>query len=369
MTGTRHLLLCAVPVDDDEEDPRIASEYAASSAAMLDLFSNEVLAVKRWPNWGIPEAHFPAFSSFLAVYGVWREATLVDGAFDRGIKEIICACVSISSSCNFCANGHAVCARLGGIEGALTLLRDRNAGHIQDERVRTLATWALAVRDPDSESVRHPPPMSPRDAAELLGSVIHAIYKNVFASIFVGAGRLPDAFPKPMRSASKYPLAMAGMNRMMQLCLMPRSKRATPRRIREVWAQLPTPFDPSSVVLPPDLWWSMPNEAIADALRFMVVEQGRIETRWLPPPVATGVSQFINTEYRGLSLSHTDGATAAAVAAMPDVVSEDDVFLASFLLSAALDSSAVRGDMLDQFRHRYEHLDEAVELMMREVIS
>lgn len=101
MTGTRHLLLCAVPVDDDEEDPRIASEYAASSAAMLDLFSNEVLAVKRWPNWGIPEAHFPAFSSFLAVYGVWREATLVDGAFDRGIKEIICACVSISVRCWF----------------------------------------------------------------------------------------------------------------------------------------------------------------------------------------------------------------------------------------------------------------------------
>lgn len=63
---------------------------------MLDLFSTEVLMVKRWPNWGIPEAHFPAFSAFVAVYGVWREATLVDGAFDRGMKEIICACVSIS---------------------------------------------------------------------------------------------------------------------------------------------------------------------------------------------------------------------------------------------------------------------------------
>lgn len=235
--------------------------------------------------------------------------------------------------------------------------------------MRTLATWALAVRDPDSVSVRQPPPMSPRDAAELLGSIIHAIYKNVFASIFVGAGPLPDAFPQPMRSASKYPVAMAGMNRLMQFLLMPRSKRAVPRRIREVWARLPEPFDPSSVVLPPDLWWSSPNEAIADSLRFMVVEQGRIETRWLPPLVATGVTRFIASEYRGLPLSYTDGGLAAAVAAMSDVVSEDDVFLASFLLTAALDSSAVRGELIDQFRRRFEHLDEAVELMLREVIS
>lgn len=262
-----------------------------------------------------------------------------------------------------------MCARLGGMEGALTLVRDRSAGHITDERVRTLATWALAVRDPDSLSVRQPPPMSPRDAAELLGSILHAIYKNVFASIFVGAGPLPDAFPLPMRSASKHPVAMAGMNRLMQLLLMPQSRRAAPRRIREVWARLPTPFDPSSVALPPDLWWSSPNEAIADTLRFMVVEQGRIEARWLPPPVAAAVTRFIATEYRGLPLGYDDGGVAVAVAAMPNVVGEDNAFLVTFLLTAALDSSAVRGELLDQFRHRFEHLDEAVELMLREVIS
>lgn len=96
MAGTLQLLQCVIPVDEAEDDPRIASDYAASSAALLELFSTEVLAVKRWPSWGIPEAHFPAFPAFLAVYGVWREATLVDGAFDRAVKEIICACVSLS---------------------------------------------------------------------------------------------------------------------------------------------------------------------------------------------------------------------------------------------------------------------------------
>lgn len=96
MAGTMQLLQCVIPVDEAEDDPRIASDYAGSSAALLDLFSTEVLAVKRWPSWGIPEAHFPAFLAFLSVYGVWREATLVDGAFDRAVKEVICACVSLS---------------------------------------------------------------------------------------------------------------------------------------------------------------------------------------------------------------------------------------------------------------------------------
>lgn len=96
MAKFTQLLMCVVPVDEDKEDPQLAPEYASSSAALLDLFSTEVLAVKRWPNWGIPEAHFPAFTAFLAVYGVWREATLVDGVFDRGLKEMICACVSVS---------------------------------------------------------------------------------------------------------------------------------------------------------------------------------------------------------------------------------------------------------------------------------
>lgn len=273
------------------------------------------------------------------------------------------------SSCNFCANGHAVCARLGGMEGALKLVRERSAGHIKDERVRTLATWALAVREPYSQSVRQPPPMSPRDAVELLGSVLHAIYKNVFASIFVGAGPLPDAFPQPVRAASMYSsAAMASMNRMMQIFLMPRSKRASPRRIREVWARLPTPFDPSSVVLPPDLWWSTPNAAIADALRFMVVEQERIEARWLPPSVAAAVTRFIAYEYRGRPMVYIDGEWATA-AGMPTVEGNDNVFLVSFLLTAALDSSAVRGELIDEFRRRFEHLDEVVELMLREVIS
>lgn len=255
------------------------------------------------------------------------------------------------------------------MEGALKLVRDRSAGHIKDERVRTLATWALAVREPYSQAVRQPPPMSPRDAAELLGSILHAIYKNVFAKIFVGAGPLPDAFPQPMRSASTYSsVAMASMNKMMQVFLMPRSKPASPRRIREVWARLPTPFDPSSVVLPPDLWWSTPNAAIADALRFMVVEQERIEARWLPPSVAAAVTWFIAYEYRGRPMVYIDGGWAAA-AGMPVVEDDDNVFLVSFLLTAALDASSVRGELLNQFRRRFEHLDEAVELMLREVIS
>lgn len=258
---------------------------------------------------------------------------------------------------------------MGGMEGALTLVRNRSAGHIGDERVRTLATWALAVREPDSASVRQPPPMTPRDAAELLGSILHAIYKNVFATIFVGDGPLPDAFPLPMRSASKYSVAMSSMNRLMQSCLMPQPRKVAPRRIREVWMRLPTPFDPSSVVLPPDLWWSLPNEAIADAVRFVVVEQKRIEARWLPPPVAAAVTRVIASEYRGQQVDNADGGLTATAAAMPSVVGEDNVFLVSFLLTAALDSSAVRGKLLDEFRRRFEHLDEAVELMLREVIS
>lgn len=81
------------------------------------------------------------------------------------------------NECVFCSNGHAVCARLGGQNGASKLVRDRNADHIEDERIRSICQWALSFPDKDSEAIRNPPPMSPRDACELLGSVLHVIYK------------------------------------------------------------------------------------------------------------------------------------------------------------------------------------------------
>jgi len=98
MTKPIARLMCAADVDDEPVvvDGRFPAAYASSSAALLGLFSAEVMRGKRWGSWGMPAAHFPAFRAFVGVYSVWREASLVEGAFERGVKEVICACVSAS---------------------------------------------------------------------------------------------------------------------------------------------------------------------------------------------------------------------------------------------------------------------------------
>jgi len=117
MTKPIACLACAAAVDGKPTvvDARFPAAYAASSAALLGLYSAEVMRGKRWATWGLPAAHFPAFRAFVGVYSVWREASLVDGAFERGVKEVICACVS--ASVRFVCGGGFHCVEGGGLGG------------------------------------------------------------------------------------------------------------------------------------------------------------------------------------------------------------------------------------------------------------
>lgn len=97
-------LLCATKVGEEAPasasqvvvGPRIDPAYEECSAWLLEVFSQEVMACKDWDGWGISIAHFPAFTVFMGMYGLFREATLCDGVFERGVKEVVCACVSAS---------------------------------------------------------------------------------------------------------------------------------------------------------------------------------------------------------------------------------------------------------------------------------
>lgn len=188
----------------------------------------------------------------------------------------------------------------------------------------------------------------------------------MFAKIFVGKSAVPESFPLPIRVAGRNSVSLAALNRLMALS-MSRPTDMVPGRMAEVWAKLPTPFDPASVELPGDLWWAEPNKNIAAAVRYMVAEEDRVERKWIPPPVAGCVRHYLATQYGRAGRSTRPMWAQEAVTA--DVVGEEDAFLVSFLLTAALASGTVDKPLLQAFRDRFRHVGAPVELMLKEVIS
>lgn len=347
-------------------DGRFDAAYAACSGRLLALYAAEVAPARAWPVVGAEPAHFPAFGLLVGSYGVYRESTLCDGVFDASVKQVVCACIAASNQCSFCSNGHAICARLGGQGGAFKLVRERTAEHIHDPRLRSICQWALAFPDAHAHAIRNPPPLAPRDACELLGSILHVLYKNVFVKIFVGLSVFPEDAPRPLRVAGSNAASLAVVNRLIGL-LMARPRGVVPGRMKEVWSLLPTPFDPATVALPADLWWAAPNQGIADAIRFMVAEHERVERAWLLPAVAACVRRYVATEF-GRPDRDAEPPWAAAAATPAAVGGADNAFLASFLLTVGLAAESVDAALLDDFRHRYRRTG-AAELMLKEVVS
>lgn len=192
-----------------------------------------------------------------------------------------------------------------------------------------------------------------------------SVARNVFVKLFVGSSVFPEDAPAAVRLAARNTVSLAVVNRLIIFSLAHRTNMV-PGRMKEVWALLPTAFDPAHVELPADLWWAVPNQWFADAIRFMVADHDRVERTWLPPAVAACVRQYLETPFgraeRDMGpLWATEAVTAAAVG-------EDNVFLASFLLTAALSAESVDEALLQDFRDRYLHVG-TTDLMLKEVVS
>jgi len=235
-----------------------------------------------------------------------------------------------------------------------------------DDRLASFLAWARSFRFPHSPAVQSPPLLLPRDAVELLGTILQVLYKNAMVKLFVGMHPLPDAAPAALRALNKQPRMLAALNRLLALAFMKDAKSARPGRMAEVWSALPTPFHPAGVILPDDLRWSAPNGDIADALRFMHAEQERVRTALIPTCVSHAFVGWLNAWGGAVPDARDDWAAAleteAVVAAGPDAV-----FLARFVAVAGVAAEQMPAGGLTEFRARWAGDDP--ELALKSVCS
>lgn len=354
----------AAPADD----PRLAAAYARSNAALLAIFSDEYVETRQWSSWGPDAAHLPAFTLWAAWYGIYRESTVLSGVYERSLKEIVASTVSTANDCHFCGNGHALCARASGavwsLRKSLSAVKDDTV-NVADDRLASFLVWARSFRSPDSVAIRVPPRLLPRDAVELLGTILQTLYKNAMVKLFVGQGPLPDAAPAVVRALNSRPRLLAALNRMIALTFKD-AKGSQPGRLKEVWAALPEPFTPAGWELPRDVRWALPNENVADALRFMHAEQERVRTRFIPTVVAAAFVGYLNA-WRGQEPDAATDWPAAVETEGVRAAGDDTVFLARFVVVAGVATAQMPKARLAEFTRRWSGADP--ELALKSVCS
>ncbi|GAB0494197.1 hypothetical protein MMPV_005488 [Pyropia vietnamensis] len=341
------------------EDPRIPCAYARSNAELLTIFSDEYVETRQWSSWGPDAAHLPAFTLWAAWYGIYRESTVISGVYERNIKEIIASTVSVANGCQFCGNGHALCARAMGaswsLRKSLSAAKDTSVD-VMNERLASFLVWARSFRAPDSAAIRTPPLLLPRDAVELLGTILQVLYKNGMVKLFVGLGALPDAAPTVVRTLNNRPRLLAVLNQMLVYAIKD-TKGSKPGRMKEVWETLPEPFSPAGVELPKDVRWSLPNENIADALRFMHTEQERVRTRFIPTVVSSAFLGFLNAWRGGVPNPATDWPAAVETDSVK-AAGPDTVFFARFVVVAGVAGEQMPKERLDEFLRRWRGVEQ-----------
>lgn len=225
-----------------------------------------------------------------------------------------------------------------------------------NERLASFLVWARSFRAPDSASIRTPPLLLPRDAVELLGTILQVLYKNGMVKLFVGLNPLPDAAPAAVRALNNRPRLLAVLNQMLVHAIKD-TKGSKPGRMKEIWETLPEPFTPAGVELPKDVRWALPNENVANALRFMHTEQERVRTRFIPTVVSSAFIGFLNA-WRG---SVPDPATdwpAAVETNSVKAAGPDTVFFARFVVVAGVAGEQMPKERLDEFLRRWRGVEQ-----------
>jgi len=265
-------------------------------------------------------------------------------------------------------NGHALCARASGKSWSLRsslVAANEEVNVTGDDRLASFLSWARSFRFPHSPAVQSPPLLLPRDAVELLGTLLQVLYKNAMVKLFVGLHPLPDAAPAALRALNKQPRMLAALNRLLVLAFKD-AKSARRGRMAEVWSALPTPFHPAGVVLPDDLRWAAPNAHVADALRFMHVEQERVRTTLIPSCVSDAFVGWLNAWAGAVPDARVDWAAAVETEAV-QAAGPDAVFLARFVVVAGVAGEQMPAGGLDEFRARWAGHDP--ELALKSVCS
>ena len=165
-------------------------------------------------------------------------------------------------------------AGANGIRGAAQVVTERREDLLADKRIRHLVRWARSFRRPTSEEVTNPPKLYPRDAVELLGSILVVAWKNPLMILFVGyLEPIPASVPSTvLRALNRHPRLLRAANKVLALTLRDTST-LQPGQMRKVWDTLPpdAQVDVDAVTLPNDLLWATHQRYIAEAVGVCIV--------------------------------------------------------------------------------------------------
>lgn len=276
--------------------------------------------------------HSPVPEITAAAWSVTRES-LIAGEVPRSHKEAISAAVSRSNRCPYCVDAHTISLYAVSEPVVASAITEGEPERIADPRLRSLVSWALACRRPESEIVSKPP-FAPEEAPEIIGTAVAFQHINRMANIFL------DETPMPVK------LPAGGMKRAM--------KRVSGFLMREI-INSSTPAGESlsmlpEAPLPPDLAWAQANPAVAGAYARAAAVMDRAAEAAIPDAVRALVHDTIQ-RWRGEEMGLSRGWVEPLVASLK----ESDRPAARLALLTALASYQVDEKVVAEFRRQYPH--------------
>jgi AhpD family alkylhydroperoxidase len=148
-----------------------------------------------------------------ALWSVFYETVLVDGAVRRVDKEAIATTISRINDCPFCVQAHALLAGVAGDARHNDALITGEVDDIDDARTRALVAWATVTRTPGHELLRQPP-FDEQQAPEVIGTAVAFHYVNRIVEVLQGHTPMRVG-PAPLRGVLK-PLVAGVAGRAMR---------------------------------------------------------------------------------------------------------------------------------------------------------
>jgi AhpD family alkylhydroperoxidase len=274
--------------------------------------------------------HSAAPHIMAGVWSILRE-TLDTGQVDRALKEAVAAAVSKTNVCPYCVDVHTSMLHATSKHDAADAILRGDYDRIHDPQLKAIVRWVLAKATPQATGVL-PPPFSPGDAPEIIGTAVAFHYINRMVNVFLGETLLP------------VPSALKGLTG--RLFGATAGKRLVSRSVR--------PGDSLQFVpqarLPDDLSWAAANPAVAGAFAGFAAVAEEAGNAVLPEPVRALVREYVQSwhgEAMGLGRRWVEDALVE--------VGEEHRAVARLALLTALASYQVDASVVEGFQARYPH--------------
>ncbi|MDH5723220.1 MAG: hypothetical protein OEY94_07860 [Alphaproteobacteria bacterium] len=184
--------------------------------------------------------------------GMWsagREILLVTDKEERTVKEAIGGTLSYLNDCPYCADMFVSLVHGGGEKDAASNIMFENEDAIKDESLRKKLLWVRDATLVNKEGVFRLP-FTQEQIPEVLGALLMSSYVNRYSHVVMDGS--PVIPPFGLQKIKDFMLKMFG-----------RELHVTTRQILEPGTSLNLLPKAS---LPDDLYWSAPNQRIADAI-------------------------------------------------------------------------------------------------------